>query len=220
MFDNSGDKILFESYLHQYFDVKSNTFFLNLVNQTPFGFDRTGVKASDETREKQSVSAIRREEEIKKDLARWNHRSEAISKAHSNISNDPIRAVVRSKNMSLSNQKNNDEIAADPVRYRKRTENKSVAAIKANAKIAADPVRVSIRNKKRSDFQLTEVCQYDLDGNFIQKFESQKEAAVFLGKNNPSGISHCITGKSKTYLGFIWKGKGRVKKKIALREQT
>ncbi len=41
-FNNSGDKILFESYLHDYFDVKSQDIFINRVNQTPWGFDRTG----------------------------------------------------------------------------------------------------------------------------------------------------------------------------------
>ena len=42
-FDNNGDKILYESFLHSYFDVKHNNSFWNKANQTPFGFDTTGV---------------------------------------------------------------------------------------------------------------------------------------------------------------------------------
>ncbi len=47
-FDNPGDKILFESYLHQYFDVKSHDSFINRSNQTPFGFDTTGKQLGSE----------------------------------------------------------------------------------------------------------------------------------------------------------------------------
>lgn len=41
-FNNSADKILFESYLHNRFNVKNHINFINLMNQTPFGFDATG----------------------------------------------------------------------------------------------------------------------------------------------------------------------------------
>ncbi len=41
-FNNPGDKILFESYLHDYFNVRDNDNFVNRANQTPFGFDTTG----------------------------------------------------------------------------------------------------------------------------------------------------------------------------------
>jgi len=42
VFDNNASKILYESYLHDYFDVKNNDKFWNKTNQTPFGFDTTG----------------------------------------------------------------------------------------------------------------------------------------------------------------------------------
>ncbi len=42
IFDNPDDKMLFESYLHQKFNVKDNDNFINRANQTPFGFDTTG----------------------------------------------------------------------------------------------------------------------------------------------------------------------------------
>lgn len=44
IFDNPADKMLFESYLHQKFNVKKRNNFYNRSNQTPFGFDTTGNK--------------------------------------------------------------------------------------------------------------------------------------------------------------------------------
>ncbi len=41
-FDNPADKMIFESYLHDYHDVKNHSDFINRSNQTPFGFDTTG----------------------------------------------------------------------------------------------------------------------------------------------------------------------------------
>jgi len=43
VFNNHGDKICYESFLHQYFNVKINKSFWNKSNQTPFGFDTTGL---------------------------------------------------------------------------------------------------------------------------------------------------------------------------------
>ncbi len=39
-FDNEADKIIYESYLHQKFDVRQHPGFINRCNQTPFGFSR------------------------------------------------------------------------------------------------------------------------------------------------------------------------------------
>lgn len=43
VFNNNRDKIVYESYLHSKFDVKSNKHFYNLSNQTPTGFNTNGV---------------------------------------------------------------------------------------------------------------------------------------------------------------------------------
>ena len=42
IFNNNADKILYESFLHQFFDVKTNDKFFNLANAIPSGFDTTG----------------------------------------------------------------------------------------------------------------------------------------------------------------------------------
>ena len=44
VFDNPADKMVFEAYLHQKFNVKEKNNFYNRANQTPFGFDTTGNK--------------------------------------------------------------------------------------------------------------------------------------------------------------------------------
>lgn len=53
------------------------------------------------------------------------------------------------------------------------------------------------------------VLQYDLDGNFINKYGSAKEAARLLGFSDDhrkaSAILACLHNKSKTSLGFKWK---------------
>lgn len=43
IFDNSAEKIIYESYLHQYFNVKKSKKFYNNSNQTPTGFCATGM---------------------------------------------------------------------------------------------------------------------------------------------------------------------------------
>ena len=48
------------------------------------------------------------------------------------------------------------------------------------------------------------ISQYDLNGNFLNKFASQKEAAEKTGTNNQC-ISLCFKGKIKTAGGFTWK---------------
>lgn len=48
------------------------------------------------------------------------------------------------------------------------------------------------------------VCQYDLKNNFIDKFESIKEANKHTGINK-ADICSCCKGKFKKAGNFIWK---------------
>jgi len=43
-FDNAGDMIIYESYLHNFFDVKTHNKFWNKSNQLPWGFTTAGTK--------------------------------------------------------------------------------------------------------------------------------------------------------------------------------
>lgn len=49
------------------------------------------------------------------------------------------------------------------------------------------------------------VYQYDLQGKFINKYNSTGQAARSLGVSSGNHISECCRGKIKSYKGFIWK---------------
>ena len=49
------------------------------------------------------------------------------------------------------------------------------------------------------------VNQYDMDGNFIKRWDSIKEAAKSLGIKAKSNISMCCSGKHKHCKHFIWR---------------
>jgi hypothetical protein len=53
------------------------------------------------------------------------------------------------------------------------------------------------------------VDAYSVEGEFLQTFDSIKEASESIGRNS-AGIHNCIKGRSKTCGGFIWKYKGKV----------
>jgi len=61
---------------------------------------------------------------------------------------------------------------------------------------------IELRTRKKR--KTKSVLQFDLDGNFIKKFNSVKEAADEL-EINESGINSCCTSKFKTSHGYIWK---------------
>ena len=49
------------------------------------------------------------------------------------------------------------------------------------------------------------VIQYTKEGEFVKEWRSIKEAETSIGKRN--GIFACLSGKSKTAGGFVWKRK-------------
>ena len=59
---------------------------------------------------------------------------------------------------------------------------------------------------RKNTWQNTPVLQYDLQGNFIQEWDSQKEASAFL-KIKGDGVGACCRKKQKSAYGFIWKFK-------------
>ena len=63
-----------------------------------------------------------------------------------------------------------------------------------------------IGSKKAMEVNRISVEQYDLQGNYIAEYSSMREAARFLGSNS-THISGCANGKRKTALGYVWKKK-------------
>ncbi len=204
-FNNSGDKILFESYLHNYFDVKRHGSFINKANQTPFGFDRTGVKHDMVAIQKIILETIKNQSAIKADPKRYETRrknkSAAAIKFHLNIKNDAEKYKTRSEKLSKASLKTQEEIRNDPERRASISKKQSDSHLKNCLEIRNDPERYAARIKAHSK----PVYQYDLDNNFIKEFQSSKEAAQILGYPNASGIGNCVTGRQKTCKGSIWK---------------
>lgn len=66
--------------------------------------------------------------------------------------------------------------------------------------------------KHQSEAQYKPVLQYDLEGNFIKEWGSEKEADAYY---NGRAINKVVKGKEKTCYGFMWKLKaGKIEDKI------
>ncbi len=106
-FNNKADKIIFESYLHQYFDVKNKSNFINRMNQTPYGFDTTGQlgennpfygkKHSDEDREK------------------IGNRPYAVGKDHANYGQKASKETVKKMSENAHIMKGKDNVNYRPI---------------------------------------------------------------------------------------------------------
>lgn len=81
-------------------------------------------------------------------------------------------------------------------------DNLKITTPKEKTEIAILNGLFEIRNKKLRK----KVNQYDLQGNFIKTWESEKEASI---KNNicQQNISRCCKKKAPTVAGYIWKYK-------------
>lgn len=53
--------------------------------------------------------------------------------------------------------------------------------------------------------QARAVIQTDLDGNFIARHESIKEATNAVGLKSPNSIRNALTGKTVQSAGYGWK---------------
>lgn len=67
------------------------------------------------------------------------------------------------------------------------------------------------KEKKEEKMKEKAICQYDLEGNFIARWNSLTEAVQNTGATK-SGISSCCTHHLKTSFHFIWKYAVEVKK--------
>ena len=61
-----------------------------------------------------------------------------------------------------------------------------------------------IWQKKVSPFQPIKINQYDMQGEYIQTFNSIKEASSFVNGAS-TNIVKCLKGKTKSAYGFLWK---------------
>lgn len=52
---------------------------------------------------------------------------------------------------------------------------------------------------------LRKIDQYSIDGEYINTFDSIKEAAIAVGNGNPGSISNNLKGISHSAFGYVWK---------------
>lgn len=74
---------------------------------------------------------------------------------------------------------------------------------KHQSKIKTGTVQSRQTVQKRVDKNKKPVIQYLQTGEFVKRWDSQKEAEVALGLNRC--VNACVRGKQKTAGGFIWK---------------
>ena len=61
------------------------------------------------------------------------------------------------------------------------------------------------KGNKNSKY-VTDVLMYDKQGNLLNRFQSAREAARYLGNESKNvGINYCLNNKQKTAYGYIWK---------------
>jgi group I intron endonuclease len=91
--------------------------------------------------------------------------------------------------------------------YTKNRNSKVSKSLKGKLKTQAHKDKISLtKTGKPNVNKRVPVLQYDLQGNFIKEWESQKQAALILNINY-QGINNCMLGKTKSSNGFIWKKK-------------
>lgn len=61
------------------------------------------------------------------------------------------------------------------------------------------------RTKRIHEKTKKPVIQYDLNNNFIKRWDSATEAAISLKKINGASINSCCKGKYKQMYGYIWR---------------
>jgi hypothetical protein len=85
---------------------------------------------------------------------------------------------------------------------------KQSRVIRENSQSTREKLRLKLKGRQNI-WNFKPVRQYDLQGNFIQEYESAKAAAEHF-KCNPNNINHCAK-KNQTAIklikscGFIWK---------------
>ena len=61
------------------------------------------------------------------------------------------------------------------------------------------------KGNKNSKY-VADVLMYDKQGNLLNRFQTAREAARYLGNESKNvGINYCLNNKQKTAYGYIWK---------------
>lgn len=78
----------------------------------------------------------------------------------------------------------------------------------SKAKKGHKPSAESIERKRKSltrGKHCKPVNQYDLEGNFIKRWDYIEDADMFYNKKRSTNIGSCCRGRQKTAYGFVWR---------------
>lgn len=178
-----------------------------------YGHPWTGKHHSEETKEKISKANTgkHRSEDVKKYLSEINcgENNYFYGKHHTEITKKKIseRAKTRTGEKNSFYGKKHSEEAR-----KKMSEKKKLLvgekAPRYGAKLSQSTIDKITKVHKKP------VLQYDLQMNFIKRFESATDAANEFGCSIYA-ISKCCTGKNKTSQGYIFKYEEDVKKEVS-----
>ena len=205
-----------EIYWISYYDAVNDDNFYNLCNG---GNTTTGYKATEEVRQKQSIRQIGRKwsEESKKKMSNTN-------KGH--VVTEETRAKIRAGNIGEKNARYGKPMPEEIRRkisestkgekgnmYGKHHTIETIDKIsksKLGSKHTEETKKKMSESRKGRKFSEESIrkrskgiSQYDLDGNFIQNWESDAVFCRLHGKCRGT-ISACCKGKRQTAHGFKW----------------
>lgn len=97
-----------------------------------------------------------------------------------------------------------DEIEIRQAQYLERMKNRK-RSVERKERMSFVFQKTNRRDNASFKYKKAPVIQYSLDGKFIAKYPSMKDAEIALGKERGStSIHHCCKGRYKTAHGFRW----------------
>lgn len=159
--------------------IKEYNTFITGYNCTLGGEGLSGAHPSKETKTKISKALKGHIESIE---TRQKKSVSRLGKKMSDASREKCREAFRNRSIESEN-------------YRKQRIRETIKGKQRDKNIVD---KIAIKHKKA-------VLQFDLKGNFIKEYDSVTSIQV----SNPSNISSCCKGKSKTAYGYIWAYKVR-----------
>ncbi len=176
-FNNPGDKILFESYLHQKFDVKNHDNFINRANQTAFGFDTTGVFI------KEKHPMARKIYQLDKDNGEIIKKWSCIAEAEKNLNITNINNCLGKRQLTAG----------------------GFVWCYAEEHTISFVEEICLRNyNKTGANHINSRPVYKLDkntGEILEEFSSITEAQKYIKHGN---VNMCCLGTCLTAGGFVW----------------
>lgn len=163
-------------------------------NMAPIAGHTLGYKHSDEVKQKLSQMQIGKKltEEHRKKISQA-----GIGRIQTEETRKKLSEATKGKPKSETARKNMSESAKNRPPISEETRQKL-------SEISKSRVRTDEWKQKIAQSNSKGVCQFDLEGNFIQEFNGAKTAADVLGIQRTS-IVNVLTGKSKTAGGFVWR---------------